>query len=295
MNQSEKQLFNKLKKAITNAFLKNNSAPNNISDWKGEDITLFQEDLFSKTKARVSEKWFYTYFKNDAKKLPRIDMLNILCNYVGFENWHSFHKQHDPNNSSRNITLKKSFIFAIVILAAFFIYKMTSHNEFHFCFIDEDKKEPITSILNIKILQEDQTPIHLKSDSTGCFVFKTRSDFIHFVAQSPFYKTDTIYRTKSSITNKIVPLATDDYALILDYYSNGNIDDLKKRRLELGKLIADNALIYQLFRNDLGIEIYTKEEFIRRLTTPTTELSRIKILNKSYKNEQIVKLKFIVE
>lgn len=295
MNKSEKLLFAKLKKAIARAFLQNNSAPNDIADWKGEDITLFQEDLFSKTKAKVSEKWFYTYFKNEAKKLPRIDMLNLLCNYVGIENWHAFQKKHTINHSSKNSILKKLVFTFTVILTIFFIYKIIAPNQYHFCFIDEDKKEPITNILNIIILEDDQTPAYLKTDSTGCFIYKSKSNFIHFVVQSPFYKTDTIYRNYSSAANQTVPLATDDYALMLDYYSNGNVSDLKKRQNELQKLIADDALIYQLFKNNIDIEIYTKEEFIQRLTTPTNELRRIRILNKTFKNERIVNLKFIVE
>jgi hypothetical protein len=295
LNTSEKQLFDNLKKAITSVFLQNNAAPSDIADWKGEDITLFQEDLFSKTKARVSEKWFYTYFKNDANKLPRIDMLNLLCNYVGFENWHTFQKKHTTDKVLSNTIFKKLVFTSVVLLAVFFVYKIITPNQYHFCFIDEDKKEPITSILNIEILEDGQSPVYLKTDTTGCFVYRSKSGFIHFVVQSPFYKTDTIYRNYRSATNQMVPLATDDYALILDYYSNGNISDLKKRQIELQKLIDDDALIYQLFKNNIGIEIYSKEEFIRRLTTPTNELRRIRILNKAFKNEQIVKLKFIVE
>ena len=94
MNTEESYYFNHLKKAITHTFLKNNSASPLIETWKGEDITAFQEDLFSRVKAKVSEKWFYTYFKNTPTKLPRIDMLNLLCNYVGDQNWNSFKLRH---------------------------------------------------------------------------------------------------------------------------------------------------------------------------------------------------------
>ena len=61
---------------------------------------MFQEDLFQEVKGKVSEKWFYTYFKNDAPKLPRIDMLNLLSSYVGFENWYAFKSAHIYDTST---------------------------------------------------------------------------------------------------------------------------------------------------------------------------------------------------
>lgn len=85
---SDIELFEFLKKDITKRFFESNSASSrNISDWKGQDIVTFQEDVFNKTKSTVSEKWFYTYFKSDFKKLPRIDMLNLLAQYAGYSNW----------------------------------------------------------------------------------------------------------------------------------------------------------------------------------------------------------------
>lgn len=94
MNLEEQHIFSQLKLAIASKFLEHNSASKTIEDWKGDDIVAFQEDLFSKVKARVSEKWFYTYIKNEAKKLPRIDMLNLLSNYVGYQNWNDFKAHH---------------------------------------------------------------------------------------------------------------------------------------------------------------------------------------------------------
>lgn len=88
------EIFEILKKSIAKRFLEENSAQSSdISKWKGQEITLFQEDLFNKTKSTVSEKWFYTYFKSDFKKLPRIDMLNLLTQYCGYKNWAHFLNQ----------------------------------------------------------------------------------------------------------------------------------------------------------------------------------------------------------
>ncbi len=295
MNRSEKHLFLTLKQAIAATFLKNYSAPNAIEDWKGEIITDFQEDLFSKVNAKVSEKWFYTYFKNDIEKLPRIDILNLLSDYVGYDNWEAF------KNANTEVTSKKGSILKIVglLMMAFLlisIFKITSKNEFHFCFIDEDKGEPITNItLDIKLLQNQQSPLFFKTDHSGCFSYITKADKITFVVQSPFHKTDTIVRHIDSNMNQTVRLTTDDYALMLDYYTNGNIKDWKKRKQQLQQLIADNAQIYQLFPNNIGVEIYSKDDFIRTLTIPTQSLKHIKILDKKYNNGKVIKLKFMIE
>ena len=88
---SEIELFELLKKEVSKRFFESNSASSqDISDWKGQDIVNFQEDVFEKTKSTVSEKWFYTYFKSEFKKLPRIDMLNLLAQYAGYSGWSEF-------------------------------------------------------------------------------------------------------------------------------------------------------------------------------------------------------------
>ena len=101
---SEIELFELLKKAVANRFFESNSATSpDISEWKGQDIVTFQEDIFARTKSTVSEKWFYTYFKSDFKKLPRIDMLNILAQYSGHSGWASFTRFHQNEAENKAI------------------------------------------------------------------------------------------------------------------------------------------------------------------------------------------------
>ena len=298
MNTEDIHYFNLLKQAISRTFLADNSASTSIKDWKGEDIIAFQEDLFSKVKATISEKWFYTYIKNEPQKLPRIDMLNMLSKYVGFDNWTAFKNAHHKSFSSfKKSTKRKNYVwlFLLIPIVAILTYAINTKNEFEFCFIDEDKNEALHTILDIKILQEYESPIYIKTDSSGCFTYRTREKILKFVVQSPYYKTDTIKRSIDAHSNSTIKLRTDDYALMLDYYSNGNVKDLKKRKQQLKKLIADDAQIYQVFTNNIGVEIYSKDEFISKLTIPTSSLKNIKILDKATKNERIVKLKFMVQ
>lgn len=96
MSDTEFLHFQSLKKAVQDKYLETHSpAYDEISKWKGIDIIYFQEDLRQKAKGNMSEKTFYTYFKNNSQeKIPRIDMLNILSVYSGFNSWSEFKKKN---------------------------------------------------------------------------------------------------------------------------------------------------------------------------------------------------------
>ena len=145
--------FNTLKEAVAKTFLKYHHANDDIKSWGREEITSFQEDLLQKVKARVSEKWFYTYFKNEPEKLPRLDMLNLLSQYVGCTNWAHFKLEHDNKKKShfRNISLYLLLLTFITSLIT--IWAVTRTHSFNFCFINDINGEPIDRItLDIKIL-----------------------------------------------------------------------------------------------------------------------------------------------
>ncbi len=88
--------FEQLKSEIQAQYLKDHHPSHDeISKWKGIDIIYFQEDLRKKAKGNISEKSFYTYFKTSpVTKLPRIDMLNLLSVYAGYNSWFEFKKNH---------------------------------------------------------------------------------------------------------------------------------------------------------------------------------------------------------
>ncbi|QDP84857.1 hypothetical protein FNJ88_04550 [Chryseobacterium sp. SNU WT5] len=88
--------FEQLKNEVQTQYLENHTPSfEDISKWKGIDIIYFQEDLRKIAKGNISEKSFYTYFKNSpVTKLPRIDMLNILSIYAGYISWYDFKKNH---------------------------------------------------------------------------------------------------------------------------------------------------------------------------------------------------------
>ncbi|MBC8755696.1 hypothetical protein H2O64_13555 [Kordia sp. YSTF-M3] len=304
MNTEKTYYFSLLKEQIAKTFLTSHAASDAIRDWKGNTITDFQEDLRSKTKGSISEKWFYTYIKNDAEKLPRVDMLNLLSMYVGYENWNDF-VQHQTEETQLEETQKNSkkssrkliWFLLLLPIAALALYSLyPKENTFSFCFIDADQRASITNIpLDIIVLRTQESPLYFKTDSLGCFSYTTPESELKFVVKSPYHKTDTIVRHVNSNHHKTVQLQTDDYALMLLYYANGNKEDWKKRREQLQELIADNAQIYRAFKSNVGIEMYSKKEFINLLTIPTSSLKKMRILDKVYTNDKIVKLKFMIQ
>ena len=187
----------------------------------------------------------------EGKDLMVLDVLNLLSNYVGSTNWNTF----KANNGATNIGIRnKRIVSKIWVLALVpvlvIIYNFTTKNTFEFCFIDAIKNENITSIpLDIIVLQDKESPMYYKTDSLGCFSFKTKKDVIRFVIQSPYHKTDTIVRTINSNNNQIVKVKPDDYALMLHYYVNGNISDWEKHIKKLNALIDKDVKIYRFFEN----------------------------------------------
>ncbi len=306
MDNLEKIIFNKLKKEVASTFLKENTALSpDISQWKGDDIIKFQEDLLVKVKGRVSEKWFYNYFRNDIQKLPRIDMLNLLSEYVGSTDWASFVAKHQENklkeaqqsNLLKHLkTIASIAAIAVLLGTAWFAFANTkSVKTVQFCFVDENQQK-ITDAIHITIQFKDETARTKLLRNGDCLSFQTEKEWIKLVIKSPYYKKIEIERILTTKDyNEEILLPTDIYSLILRRFSNTAAKDWKLRRNKLTKLIADDAIIYQQwFGKDKGIEIYSKTDFVYQMTVPTSMLKHLEILEIAYKNDKIQKLRFRV-
>jgi hypothetical protein len=276
-----------------------------ISDWKGQEITDLQEELLIKVNAHISEKWFYNHIKSENKSLPRIDVLNLLSKYVGYANWDDFVHKNGRQVSPENIVPKgnRIFIFVpllliLVMATLFLLFKLFSTREYSFSFYDAHTKEAITgSRIEVRVLSIDESPVSYFSDTSGSFVLKTDENVIKMAVSAPYYKTDTITRIlKKFDRDQKICLQANDYALIIHYFSVMNVDDWKKRRSYLDKIIDDGAIIYQVLNdaNAPGMELYNKEEFIDKLTMPTGSLKHIEILDTKFKNDKIMVLRFRV-
>ncbi len=318
--ERNKILFEELKKAISKTFLQDYSTSNpQISQWKGIEIVYFQEHLLKKVKANVSEKWFYTYFKSDFDKLPRIDMLNLLAQYVGCKSWADFCEKNksilpvtDANNSSpksfaytnlsnddindisfiKKYKLKNILFTLIGITILFSIYYFAvNYNRYEFIFFDADKKSFIKDKLWVAILEGKGEIIE---NSSGKVVVKSSEDTINLVVNSVFYKKDTFtVNLKLAKGSEEILLEPDIYTQLLYYYSKSYTKNIEQNRAKLNALIDDRALIYQSFDNEFfGYETMTKKQYIDFLSVPTTSLKNFEITKSVERKGKIVELRF---
>jgi hypothetical protein len=298
MHESDLSYFALLKKEIAFALQQViPSVPREIENWKGQDIVYFQEDLAKKVSGRISEKWFYTHVKSENNKLPRIDMLNLLSRYAGYTDWADFKLKHGEIQPEKaNIKLRKNsktwLIFAGILLLLV-IYIILKPKTYSFCFIDADRKTAITEQnIQVIILNDGESPIYGKC-TNGCFSLKTRNSKVKFVVKAPYYKIDTITRLlNSQIKNERVQLHTNDYALMIHFFSKSKISDWQKRRKQLDNMFTENAQIYQVYDDNNGMELFNKHEFINKLTMPIKSLENIEIIETIYTGNRISALRF---
>jgi hypothetical protein len=285
-----------------------------ISEWKGQEITDFQEELLNKVNAHISEKWFYTHMKSIHKSLPRIDVLNLLSRYAGYSNWDDFifrnqeiipvapagdlHAEVKSGHANRYFILVP--LLALAILFIFIgVFKLFNTREYRFCFYDADTKEPITnSKIEVSLLLEGESPVTSYCNNDGCFFLKTDKSLIRMVVSTPYYKTDTITRIVKKInTNEIISLHANDYALMIQYISQMKVDDWGKRRARLENMIDEGAMICQVYSENskaTGMDLLNKQEFIDKLTMPSGSLKNIEILDTRLRDGKIMVLRFRV-
>ncbi len=278
-----------------------------IAEWKGQEITDFQEDLRIRVNAHISEKWFYTHMKSRQLSIPRIDMLNLLSKYAGYANWDDFvFKNSDViSNDPPAISTKKSAnrffllipLIVLVIVTMFYgVFKIFNTQQYRFCFYDADTRDPITnSQIEVTLLLEGETPVQNLAGPGGCFVLKTDKSLVKMVVKAPYYRTDTIKRIVRKLNrNEMVMLHADDYTLMIHYFSMMKVDDWAKRRSRLEAMINDGAMICQVVndKDATGMALYNKEEFIDKMTMPSGSLKNIEILSSQMRENKIMVLRF---
>lgn len=274
--------------------------PESISDWKGQNIIDFQSDLKFKQKEHLSEKWFYNHMKSGSSNLPRIDILNFLSRYVGYQNWEDFKHSHSEkhktsiNNKSTRSYYLAPLIMVVVLTVVYFSYKSFYAQEYTFCFYDSVSKQSISnSIIEVTVLENNESNRNYLCNADGCFNLKTNKSKLKLVVETPYYRRDTIVRSLNSFNrSENIKLEIDDYAIMIHYFSNSNVQDWLKRRDDLNEMFSENAKIFQVFEGTVGMEMYNKWEFINKLTLPTNSLRDIEILDTKYSGDEITHLRF---
>lgn len=320
MDTSEKKYFDLLRDAISRTLReKHGGIAEDIRQWKGQDIIFFQEDLEHSQKGRISEKWFYTHIKGNNDKLPRIDMLNLLSRYVGCTDWSDFIyknttkvpaeqpavKKPKPIPSSQKVNVSiprkgyeiKPMLYAIILMGIVAILGVIFYpqtNTYSFCFIDSDLRTSINHPVEVFVDRPNDNPLRILCDSNACFHYETKASNIRFIVKAPYYRTDTVIRISNRAkSSEEVYLKSNDYALMLHYFSTSKVKDWKKRRSQMDEMFAENAQIYQILgARKIGVELYNKHEFINKMTLPTKSLSNIEIIETTFSNGKISRLRF---
>jgi hypothetical protein len=320
MEDQQGLLFQRLIEAVATTFKGRHPASQTpIQEWRGQQIVDFQEDLLQTVQGRISEKWFYTHIKNHRPgRLPRIDMLNLLSRYAGYDNWQDFmfeekEAEGDEENEMRlaeavaidaaieydDRWLRKWMApilgFGLLGLIAGLVLALSSGQaDYEICFVDADSGKPLANGSEIEVvwMKAGESPMVLRCQPNGCLQLPTAGDF-RLAISAPYYKADTLFRRLPNGREKeTVQLKTDDYALMIHLFSTSNLKDWEKRRRQLEKMFADEAQIFQVYQ-EVGVELYNKEEFIDKLTFPLESLKEIEVLETVYdKKDRIIALRF---
>lgn len=280
-----------------------------MSEWKGQEIVDFQEELMSKVKGRISEKWFYTHIKSGSDKLPRIDMLNMLSEYAGYKNWNDFVGTKFPGakietpapaqpstpSLKNKFPLRASILLGVLLMVSVLSVYLFSPQirSYKCCFVDIDGFTPINGSVRITVLREGESPVYAETSPGGCLELNEASPKIKFVIATPYFRPDTFVRTlNAEVTEDKIRLRTDDYSLMIHYFSQSNIKDWKTRRTQLDNMISDNAKVFQVYRENTGMELFNKKEFIDKMTMPLKSLKNVEILDVTYEGNKIIELRF---
>ncbi|MEL6832446.1 MAG: hypothetical protein AAFP77_05625 [Bacteroidota bacterium] len=271
-----------------------------LTDFRQTDIANLQDLLEQRLQDRISEKWFYTHLKvPQNEKLPRIDMLDLLARFVGFESWEAFRFRYEKQrgNSRRKWTLLASLATLLLVSAAF-TYWPTTQETFELCFYDVLRQEAIDRVAVQVSVESGGRLVQQANTKTGehCLQLQGIEANAKLICSAPYYHPDTIAVAEINSAEIIdIHLQVDDYALMIHYFSTSKIEDWKRRREQLRGIFAEDAIIYQVDPEGLyGMDILNKSEFINRMTIPSKSLRGVEVLQTSYRDGKIVELRFTV-
>lgn len=298
---TELQLFQLLKTEVLLTYQKH--YPYFQGNWKqfsSQDIQNLIVLIEEKQKQRVSEKWIYTHLKPETnEKLPRKDMLDILCQFCGFSGWDEFVFSHKNEKSINQKSKKKSNYFWIIgvglmiIFFSFFWMNKTATNSKTIEIQDEFTQEKIADE-DVKVYQiDDDKKVPLKVED-GKATLESVSPETKISVESPFYKKKEVEVAKSNTENQILLMQPDDYALMLKAFMQSDIKDWQTRKEQLQKILANDLEVLVMLPNNLGAEYYNKKEFSEKLVIPTSTLKKMRILeikNNSENQIQFIRIK----
>ncbi len=214
---------------------------------------------------------------------------------------------YDTEQKPGRKSLKRYFLGAATVLLAMLagylgLGDRIFDTTYSYCFSDADRNASIQNMLEIKVIKENESPIMYRIQPGECFNYSTKDKVLRMEITSPFYENLNVNRNlEAAPREENIELKPDDYKMAVYYFSkkdiSGNPDEalslIKQKRNELESRISDNAVIYQVYDSDLyGIETLDKQKYITLVTTPTTSLRNLSVIEMKREKGKIVSIKF---
>ena len=284
-------------------------APVDIRSLSGPEFRRFQQHLMDTVQGRVSEKWFYTHIKPESNsRLPRVDVLNLLSRYTGADSWMEFKAGVSsvvPAGSSvgtgnRGTRKLPAILMGVLIGGAILVgmgFLLASPKPTkRICLVDEVFGTSIRdTALHVLQLIEGESPRLLSAQEDGCISITKSGEFVELVAKVPYYRQDTLIRSWKEVQDgESFVLKPDDVANMVRYFSSSATTDRMKRSSQLTQMIAPDARMIRMHSDGLtGVEMYTREEFVRYLLVFGQQ--NLRVLETAYEDGLVSQLRFIVE
>ncbi|MEM9328272.1 MAG: hypothetical protein AAGA85_21570 [Bacteroidota bacterium] len=290
MRPSDRRRFEQLKLEVVRRMRSEHpDLSADISTWRKRELELLQEALSRETKSQVSEKWFYTHMKSNHGSLPRIDMLDMLSQFVGYKNWDDFR----PSRSTAFPLPWMGSLLAILSVVGLGWWILIPSCS-TFCFVNLFGRQPINSAsIDVFVHPTDESPLMLSIDEQGCVCVQEVDNEVKMTVRSAYFVNDTILRRPSNRAIEFVALRPDDNAQMIRMFANGKVEDWQRYRAHLLGMFMPNARIYEFAqRATAPVGLFNREEFVDLLTLPYMERADLKIIEIAYERDKIITLRF---
>lgn len=208
-------------------------------------------------------------------------------------------KKEPKKNYQKAIWIAASSIF--IVLAGLLGFKDEIFQKtYTYCFTDADRNLSVQRDIEIKVIKENESPIFYRIKPGECFVYPSKDKTLKMQISSTVYENLEINRNLENAPEKeTIALKPDDYKMAVYYFSikdiqGANTEELiKQKRKQLESRISNDAVITQVYDSDIyGVETLDKQKYITLVTTPTTSLKNLKLIEMKKDKGKIVSIKF---
>ncbi|MCU7614213.1 hypothetical protein N0B16_07160 [Chryseobacterium sp. GMJ5] len=169
-----------------------------------------------------------------------------------------------------------------------------------YCFTDADRNQNVQSTIEIKVIKQNESPLFFRIKPGECFHYPTKDKNLKMQISSTAYENLEINRNlENAPEEETIELKPDDYKMAVLYFSKKDMsgnpsEEINIKRRQLESRISNDAIISQVYDNEIyGIETLDKQKYITLVTTPTTSLKNLSVIEmKTDKKGKIISIKF---